>query len=933
LANGKIHCQTSALPVEVLQPLVRRSIDAAQLSGRLSAQLDGAWGEFSKDSEASLSGEVSLAEFAFTSHALGSDQIRLARVDMPCHIKQKGELLHIDKLGIQCDLGQIAISGSAKMSHLSATDPHWALLHENFELQGSADLAKLARMLPSTLLIREGTEITSAEVDLVASARQQPSGVSWTGLVETKRLAATANGRPVAWENPLAIQFAARETAGGVVIDRAVCTSSFLQVNAAGSLVDLSASADFDLARLVAELRQFSDLNNVQLAGQGRARLQLKRVGEDQFAADADFQARGFQWITEHSRPWKEDNLVARASLNGALKGRALARIEQASLTVDSGGDHLEARLREAIGEPATATWPLTCSWRGQLASWVPRLESCLGMTGWNLAGSGTLSATVNASTKAATIEHAKLDVAEFLAQGHGWFVNEPALAATVSLKWDIAGRRAELTTAKISAATAVAVVDQAVARSALAGWTLDRGKVHVEGDLAQLARWRQDPRAPVAWQVFGKLSGDGQLAQAEGATAGQIDAVVDHLQIIDASRATKPTTKPAVWREQRITLAARGRHSGEQVHLDKVSVASNALRVEATGAMPAGQSGGNIDLKGTIAYDWELLAPLWRPYLGQEFQIAGRQSREFALRGQLSGSPLGADSWKNVSGEASVGWTGMNAYGLRVGQGDVAAQLAAGLVRTRPIDFEISEGRLTVSPVARLTPAPAELTLPSGPLLTNVRLSPEICAEGLRFVTPILANATVAEGRFSISLDGGRVPLSDPGAADISGRMAMKGQVKPGPIAQEFVGIIKELTTIVQRGKLPDLRNLDGSLMKVDNSNVEFRLVNRRVYHRGLTITVGTTPVTTQGSVGLDESLSLVAEVPINARLLGADLSLGALEGKTLRIPIEGTLQNPRLDRRALQDIPRQLLENAARGVLIDGVSKGLERLFPPQP
>jgi hypothetical protein len=934
-ANGKIQCQASALPLELLQPLVRRAVEGAKLSGQLSAQLDGAWGEFSKESTASLSGQVVVANLAVAANALAPDQIRLARVEIPCRVKQKGELIEIDQLAVHSDAGAVALSGSFKTSDLSADDALSALARENYQVKGHVDLARLARMLPSTLMIRRGTEITSGQMDLAASARPQPSGMSWTGLVETKKLAATANGRPFAWDNPLAVQFAVRESGKGIVIDRAVCTSSFLQVNAAGSLDDLTATADFDLARLVAELRQFSDLNNVQLAGAGRAQLKLKRQAEDRFAADADFQARGFQWITGHARPWKEDNLLARLRLQGRLNGQTLARVDEANLAIESGSDHLEARLREAVVDPANATWPVDVSWRGELAPWTPRLESCLGLTGWDLAGSATASATLSGSSKALTIDNAKADVSRLAVAGHGWFVNEPAVSATFGGKCDLAIGRVELTAAKVSAGTAVVQIEHALLRSAATGWALDGGTVRAVGELAQLARWRQDPRRPPAWQLSGSLTADAKISHENDATTGQIDVAVDRLQIIDASRPAKPAATLPAWQERRVTVTARGayQHAGQQVQLEKLAVASDALRLDASGVVAASQNGGDVDLKGIVGYDWERLAPVWRPYLGQSFQIAGRETRDFTLRGQLGGSPIDSNSWKGVQGEAAVGWTSMNVYGLRAGQGEIAAQLSEGQLRTRPIDFEISEGRLTVTPVARFSPAPAEVILPKGPLLTNVRLSPEICAEGLRFVTPILANATVAEGRFSITLEGGRVPLVDPAAGDVGGRVAIKGQIKPGPIAQEFVGIIKELTTILQRGKLPDLRNLDGSLMSVDSSNVEFRMMNRRVYHRGLTIIVGTTPVTTQGSVGLDESLSLVAEVPLNARLLGADLSLGTLEGKSLRIPIEGTLQKPKLDRRALYDIPAQLLENAARGVLIDGVNRGLERLFPAQP
>jgi hypothetical protein len=908
-------------------------MDGAQLSGHVTARLDGAWGDMSKDSTASVSGNLQFTQLRLTGAALGADTIHLDRVDVPCKIRQKGESLEIDELAIQCDLGHMALNGSAKLSDFSAPDVVSALAHENLEVKGQVDLARLARMLPGTLQIRAGTEITSGQVEWSASARQLASGTSWTGLIETTRLAATSGGRPFAWEKPLTVQFAAHESDKGVIVDRAVCTSSFLQASAAGSLEDLTASADFDLAQLVTELRQFSDLGGVQLAGQGRARLTLKRTAQDQFSGDAEFQARNFQYVAAGLRPWQESHLVARLSLAGHFHQQSLKTIDSAKLSVETGSDRLETTLRQPIADLATAEWPLDCSWRGQLAPWSPRLESCLALSGWELNGTGAIDAAVRASAQAIRVENATVDLKQLQVVGNGWFVNEPAVVSTLEAQYDMATGRAQIASAKLTAGTTVATLDRAAIESSDTGWSIDGGNAHLEGELAQLMAWRQDPRAPSTLRISGRLSGDAQIKHAGDATSAQLSSSIDRLEVLDTTRAAAPGAAPAAWREPRLTLAARGSYAAgtQQLRLDALEVSSNALRVDANGALNTSSTGGDVDLKGTLSYDWVQLAPLWRPYLGSSFEIAGRQSRDFAIRGKLTGSPASADSWKNVGGQAGVGWTSMNLYGLRAGPGDVAAQLAAGQISTKPIEFQISEGRLTSSPTARLTPAPAELFLPAGPLLTNVRLSPDICAQGLRFVTPLLADATVAEGRFSITLDGGRVPLADPQAADIGGRMAMKGQIKPGPIAGEFVGLIKELITILRRGSLPNFRELDSSLMSVDSSNIEFRMVNRRVYHRGLTLVVGTTPVTTEGSVGLDESLALIAEVPINARLLGADLSLGALEGKKLKIPISGTLKKPKLDRRALQEIPLQLIENTARDVLLEGLNKGLERLLPP--
>jgi hypothetical protein len=207
------------------------------------------------------------------------------------------------------------------------------------------------------------------------------------------------------------------------------------------------------------------------------------------------------------------------------------------------------------------------------------------------------------------------------------------------------------------------------------------------------------------------------------------------------------------------------------------------------------------------------------------------------------------------------------------------------------------------------------------------------LCQRGLRFITPVLADSTVADGRFSISLDGGRFPLLDPTAGDISGHLAMQAQARPGPIARQFLVLIKELTSVLQRGKLDELSDETGALVSVNENDIQFRCVNRRVYHRGLRFTVGTTPITTYGWVAFDDTLAIVAEVPLQAKLFGVDLSLGTLEGQVVQIPINGTLDNPQLDKRALTQLTGRMLENTARGALLDGVEKQLERLLPAKP
>ncbi len=146
-------------------------------------------------------------------------------------------------------------------------------------------------------------------------------------------------------------------------------------------------------------------------------------------------------------------------------------------------------------------------------------------------------------------------------------------------------------------------------------------------------------------------------------------------------------------------------------------------------------------------------------------------------------------------------------------------------------------------------------------------------------------------------------------------------------------MALVNELMSVVRQGNFQPLNDQTGALVSVDTSDIEFRMVDRRVYHRNLKFIVGTLPITTYGSVGVDdESLAMVAEVPIQANILGRDLSLGALEGRSLQIPISGTLSKPKIDRGVLQQFTGQLLQNVTRGVLTNELGRQLERLLPFQ-
>jgi len=193
--------------------------------------------------------------------------------------------------------------------------------------------------------------------------------------------------------------------------------------------------------------------------------------------------------------------------------------------------------------------------------------------------------------------------------------------------------------------------------------------------------------------------------------------------------------------------------------------------------------------------------------------------------------------------------------------------------------------------------------------------ITPQMCDDLLKYIAPVLAQATDVSGQVSIDLDAWCVPLADLQQGQGAGRMTIHAiQVDAGPLVRQ----------------LADALGLPASVRLVDNSVVEFQMADGRVDHRGLKFGLPNVSVATHGSVGLDQSLDLVAEITLAADLT-ADRSgpvVDFIKGKTLAVPIRGTLRRPRVDVAGLGRSGLDLFRAAAGELLGEPAAAGLDLL-----
>jgi len=176
--------------------------------------------------------------------------------------------------------------------------------------------------------------------------------------------------------------------------------------------------------------------------------------------------------------------------------------------------------------------------------------------------------------------------------------------------------------------------------------------------------------------------------------------------------------------------------------------------------------------------------------------------------------------------------------------------------------------------------------------VLDHRPLTPEMCNEGLQLAIPVLANATWVQGEVSFALEKFRVPIGRDEAAEIEGTFDLH-QVETGlknPLALQIAQLV---STVLQR-------DLPTKVRIAEESNIRFRVQDRRVWHEGLAFGLPEVSpdlvIRTSGSVGIDESLDLNVEIPLPVdKLFDAPLAQRIGSGP-LKLHVTGTLDEPKL-------------------------------------
>ncbi len=924
-AEGELRADD--LPLDVAEPFLRRLAPHIHLHGRLNTNVklrpsDGQAGS----PDVRLEGSVSLQALTLSDPLLGPDILRLQRVQAPLRISLDGSRLSIEQMEIQSEIGKISLAGTLDL----AKDLGCAHIQPGHRIDAELNVARLADLVPNALHLTKDTRMQSGTLSLHLHSALRDDRVLWEGNLRTSDLEGLYQAQRITWKEPLSVVLTAHQEMSDPlpVLERLRCDSDFLRLEMSGSLQEWTARGSFNLGRLSEHLAGFVELGSLRVQGEGTIRATARRNLRGGYRLESDV---GFTQLSlaDGTRTWREDSLTVHLDLIGDTTGGY--RIDAGAVHVLAGKDGIDLDLLEPINDvqsfrAAHARLHL----HGDLTRWQNRATSLAGLLdGIRLAGHIDADCRLRYESEMVHLEDIKIVGRTVQIQGLGMNIEEPTLDFTTSGRWLLERETLELQHTRLSCPTiTVQAPTLTLGSDPVGAWQITASTT-VQGDVARVYRCVMGPPTNGrSSECGGTLAGRIDLRPDEGRQVVQLDLNIHNLVL------GSPTAP--VWRESRVNLIGHGVYDlvKDSLQIAQLHLDSPTLSCDAAGQLSALSSDMELSLEGKLGYDLEKLEPQLRPYLGQGVKLSGHDVRPFHIAGALRAGSVsdgqnpvayasGSSIVTRLHGDAALNWQVLQALGCQIGAAELRGQLANGSFRVAPIEATLNQGRLHLEPSLRLDPLPLEVTLPKGRAIEHAHLTPAACASALGYAVPVLANVAQADGEISLDLQSGRVPLMEPENGDIVGWLTIhSAQVSAGPLVQELSILLKGPATLT---------------LAKDNI-VPFRMVNGRVYHTGLELHFPELTIRLSGSVGLDGSLALTAEMPVPPKWLGSSkLAKSALGNQTIRLPIGGTLSHPRIDEHALREASAKFARDTAENVIrqeMDGKVKkeaenGLRKLF----
>lgn len=839
-------------------------------------------------------GDAKLLDLGVSGPALAGDKLAFDALSGVWDLDNAGGAWTVRKLGVVSPVGTLSAVGSVAAGGSAVPDAR---------LEGVIDLAALSKQVPHTLRLKEGLTLEHGSARVLVQVKTEGDVQKATVEANVSDLVARDPSRTFTLSDPAAVSAHASRTGEKVSVETLSVKTAFLDVTGSGNLdKGVKLSGTVDLGKFQTQFRDLIDFGTVQLAGTGRMAGDYKRTGPTfvgRYAADL----RGLKVVGLSTEPFLRDAVRFDLSANGPAEASGVPKTwENVRLNLKSSRDSVAvaATQRDGVVSMTVAgsvpVPPEVSSRDGQadvklIGRWKPSQgQGKLEFDELRLLLRPTDPALVGGTFVFAARGWLDLDADDLV-------MNPLPLPA--------------------GAVEAVAVAPEGLKVHGLRNTPTGgkAAKIGLVGDLSALER------VLLVWMGRPPSGLGGAFAAQLGAGPGDAGKLNLSLTATVPAFTRAAADGKGLTQEGTVSLAYRGAYdpAADRLTIDALVAGTRYGRFEAAGKLDAPAGRRLADLQGTIAPNWETVSTIATQSVGSATRLQGKP-RAFRVTGPLSGDSLAA-MLKGLDAELGVELVSADAFGLRLGATAVVVKGKGGAFTVDPIDTTLNNGRVILKPGLTVDEVQGiAVQFAQGSAIEGAEINDEVSKEVLCYVAPVLDEATHVNGKVSMKIEQADIPITGPDTrkTNMTGELTFQDVVfAPGPFATQML-------TLVGRPNEPGLRL---------QQPVQLSVLDGRVNQKGLEIPIrGDAKVALEGSVGFDETLNLVATVPITKGMLGSRSGLDQLVGAgNVKVPIKGTVKRPQIDRRALQVALRDLTKNVLKKELSKEGSGLLDKLGPP--
>ena len=957
--SADVLMETQNLPLSLAAPMLQRFVGPANTAGLLNGKFQAAYHAGAQTVEV-LVDRMNLAGFGIVApELLGSDQFVLNNISSSGVLRVSPTKITAQQFELKSDVGHANADGTFDINQITQLASGGQLLDTPFAMDGEIDLAKLIRMLPSTLQLHQDLTVNSGTVTFQASSQNQNGTRRMVVNVDTANLNANRGGQNVVWTKPLRLVGTIQESNGKLALQNVRCESDFLTVVGNADFKTGSFVVQGDLSRLMDSVGQFVDLQGTRLAGvlDGKFGWQVESY-DSQPAASQSLAGTGLPIqivgrftidnpvIEMAGMPrWEQRQMSIQVSGVGSQSEDRL-RLDQGGVQVDIGNEKLVAVLSQPVASAFTnEVWNANCEMTGSMAQWLSHIQNFVDLGEIAAAGQLSLTCAASVSSDNVQVSGVQYEVEQLAFNGYGIKLREAKVIGTGSAGYDLASGNIIVPEMTL-AASSISARGQQLQITFPGNMRVD-GNVAFKADMNRVADWFELSSTDESIFWFGAMEGTVQLSSNENGISGRLNSTVPDLiaatqsdiqggagQFGQTIQVAQPQKRwQEVWREPTAQIAGGMSLANDfnAVAFQNLTVNSESLKLQASGTITDLASSMVTNMTGTWNPSWQKINSLLYAFTGEALKFSGQGQQQFVVRGPIfeTATQLGQPTpWVSprLQAETSVGWEQGEVLGMPVGrsQMNIALDQGVAVVQTNGIPF--AGGMVQLAPRIDMRGQQPVLTMDRTRLIDNVVLQPETAREWLKYVAPLAADATSAQGNFTVDVEGARIPLFEPMKMEVKAAVKLNNVViGAGPAAEQLLGTVKQLRALLK----PDSTDRDmNTWLQLSEQTVPVIVRDGKVFHERLKFSHKDLTVQTRGSVGFDQSLDMVADIPIADDWIAGKSYLAGLQGQSISIPVGGTVSKPVLDRRAVQQLSQNLVKQAAGNV----INKAIGEKFTPK-